>query len=86
MKFFVFSSILAACTVLAAPSSLLPSRQAVCDPTKMPSEAEATGAIRDWLADVNTVNAFLDNAARASSSQAAQALQFAKKEPNDLSE
>lgn len=86
MKFFVFSSILAASAVLAAPTSLLPPRQAVCDPSKMPSEAEATGAIRDWLADVNTVNAFLDNAPRASSSQAAQALQSAKKEPNNLSE
>ncbi|KAK7986958.1 hypothetical protein PG996_006434 [Apiospora saccharicola] len=84
MKFFIFSSILAASAVLAAPTSHLTSRQAVCNPNQLPSETEATGAIRDWLADVNTVNAFLDNAPRASSSQAAQALQFAKKEPNNL--
>ncbi|KAK8121616.1 hypothetical protein PG984_010286 [Apiospora sp. TS-2023a] len=84
MKFFLFSSILAASAVLAAPTSLLMARQAVCDPSQMPSEAETMGAIRDWLADVNTVNAFLDNASRASSSQAAQAQQFAKKEPNNL--
>ncbi|KAK7913853.1 hypothetical protein PG985_011556 [Apiospora marii] len=84
MKFSVFSSILAASVVLAAPTSLLPPRQAVCDPSKMPSETETTGAIRDWLANVNMVNAFLDNASRSSSSQAAQALQFAKKVPSHL--
>ncbi|KAK7999313.1 hypothetical protein PG990_011913 [Apiospora arundinis] len=84
MKFSIFSTILVASTALAAPSSLLVPRQAACDSSKQPSAAEATGAIRDWLADVNTVNAFVDNAARASSSAAAHALQFAKNEPNDL--
>ncbi|KAK8133269.1 hypothetical protein PG999_001442 [Apiospora kogelbergensis] len=84
MKFSILSTILAASTALAAPSSLLPPRQAACDQRQQPSEAEATGALRDWLAAVNTINAFVDNAARASSSAAAHALQFAKHEPNDL--
>ncbi|KAK8064395.1 hypothetical protein PG994_007033 [Apiospora phragmitis] len=84
MKFLVLSSVLAASAVLAAPSSFPAPRQVVCDQSRQPSAEEATGAIRDWLADVNTVNAFVDNAAQASSSQAAHALQFAKKEPNDL--
>ncbi|KAK7961623.1 uncharacterized protein PG986_002448 [Apiospora aurea] len=48
------------------------------------STNDVRGAIRDWLADVNAVNSFVDKAPNVSSSQASQALQFAQREPGDL--
>ncbi|KAK8017077.1 hypothetical protein PG993_015266 [Apiospora rasikravindrae] len=77
MKFTILTSILAACTVLAAPDGR-------CDRRNQPSTGEVKGAIQDWLQDVKTVNAFVDMRSPPTSAQASNALQFAKNEPNDL--
>lgn len=91
MKSFI-TSILLATSALAAPSvssaRSMFKRQA-CDQSQQPSPDQAASAIRDWLADVQTVNSFLDNAITepaAAASQAPHVLTFAQNEPVNLSE
>lgn len=92
MKSFIISVLLAT-SALAAPAissaRSMMKRQATCDQTQQPSQNQVATAIRDWLSDVQTVNAFLDNAMTipdAAAQQAPHVLAFAQNEPVNLSE
>ncbi|KAJ9144206.1 hypothetical protein NKR23_g6158 [Pleurostoma richardsiae] len=89
MKFLVTATALLS-TALAGPvSSLRFAKRQSCDPTNDPSIDSVSGAITNWLHDVQTVNSFLDNVPPVGSTalqQAAQnTLQSANDEPNELS-